>query len=432
MTPRTLPSSFCLAPFHAIRQDPFADVGCCTYGGGGGPLGALSVEDRWKNSSLNELRTRFLEGKKPKGSCQRCFLEEAVGKPSCRQKHLAMFPEDVNLVHSGKFMDGPSIIVFQTSNICNLACRTCRAADTNQYNEEGKFYRDEYGETSDWYLRKKPDRHVTKEDLFQYAQISANLKRVEFFGGEPLMNKTHWTFLKELVRREQSRDVTLYYSTNGTLYPPVPLIELWSHFKAVQLGLSIDGIHEQFHYVRYPGNWEGLNDNIRKFKNELPSMMGQTQFSMWTVPTVSALNVYYVPEIYEWSCSAVGDCRLSVAHEPAYYSPKNLPPDVKETVVKKLNQPQFEGRFNFISAFMLSEEMDLSSMQKFFVWTQRKDLYRKQSFAKVFPEYFEILRPYHDQYTRDLTEPPLWRRLLNRFWSPRFDGRSRRTAGQNP
>jgi organic radical activating enzyme len=350
------------------------------------------------------MRQQFLSGEKPAG-CERCWTEEAAGKESCRVRHLAMYPQDLSLVHSEKYLEGPSTIVFQSTNVCNFACRTCRAQHTGLYKEEGQFYASEYGEKSRWYIREDSNSHINQDELLQFAQISKNLKKVDFFGGEPLLNTTHWTFLKELINRGQSRDISLYYNTNGSIYPPPELIELWSQFKKVQLGLSIDGIHEQYPYLRYPGDWDRLTENVRRFKHELPSMLGQAEHEMLTILTVSSLNIYYLPEIYSWNCSEVGPyCYIGLAHEPDYYSPRNLPAEVKEKVAEKLRLSKVNNAFDDIVKFMLTNEVDEKSMKKFFVWTERKDRYRNQRFAQVFPEYFEILKPYHAQHSQDLTQ----------------------------
>ena len=76
--------------------------------------------------------------------------------------------------------------MYRSSNVCNLACRSCGAHDSNQFDKEGKVYQLEYGEHGN-FIAKEPPGHV---DMASYIPITDNVNRLEFFGGEPLLNIT--------------------------------------------------------------------------------------------------------------------------------------------------------------------------------------------------------------------------------------------------
>ena len=40
--------------------------------------------------------------------------------------------------------------------------------------------------------------------------------------------------------------------------------ELWNYFKGIQLNISIDGVYDVYDYIRQPGNYETVKENIVK------------------------------------------------------------------------------------------------------------------------------------------------------------------------
>jgi sulfatase maturation enzyme AslB (radical SAM superfamily) len=85
-----------------------------------------------------------------------------------------------------------------------------------------------------------------------YAQIP-NLRQVYFAGGEPLMIKEHKTFLEEIIRQGYADKISIRYNTNGLLLNE-EIIELWTKFKKVKVGFSIDAIGIKNYYIRYPSD----------------------------------------------------------------------------------------------------------------------------------------------------------------------------------
>ena len=123
--PPAAPKNFCIAPFQSIRQNAFGRNSPCAFGAGEWHHGHLTPEERWHSDELNTLRQQFINNEKP-DACKRCWDEEAAGKQSLRQRQYQYFPDDYNeFILSGRWMQGPKTAVFKTSNVCNLACRSC-------------------------------------------------------------------------------------------------------------------------------------------------------------------------------------------------------------------------------------------------------------------------------------------------------------------
>ena len=88
----------------------------------------------------------------------------------------------------------------------------------------------------------------------------------------------------------------LNYSTNATVKPDKELLELWSHFKEIQIATSIDGVGPVIEYQRFPTKWTVVEQVIKQLmmlSKEMPLTIG-------TRPTITLMNVLDVPNITNW------------------------------------------------------------------------------------------------------------------------------------
>ena len=149
-------------------------------------------------------------------------------------------------------------------------------------------------------------------------QHLATVKQFDFYGGEPFLSKKMWQLLKIASDSGVSKDISLHYNTNGTTWPTAD-IETWKDFKAINLSFSIDGIGEQFEYMRFPAKWDDAKININNARNYRDTY-GNISLS-WCV-TLSTLNIYYLPEIldeYYANYSDIG-LYLNLVHGPIWYN----------------------------------------------------------------------------------------------------------------
>ena len=68
--------------------------------------------------------------------------------------------------------------------------------------------------------------------------------------------------------------------------------------KNVEFLFSIDDIGDRFEYLRYPAKFKNVQKNIQKAKD-----MG---FNISVTPTISSINVWYVPEFMPWLVKTFG------------------------------------------------------------------------------------------------------------------------------
>jgi hypothetical protein len=114
-----------------------------------------------------------------------------------------------------------------------------------------------------------------------------------FAGGEPLLIKEHKVFLLEIIARGYAGQISLRYNTNGILVND-EIIEIWSQFRKVKVGVSLDGIGPRGEYIRYPLDWKEVESNLVKLDNAPDNI--QTNIAM----AVQILNIKHVPDFIKW------------------------------------------------------------------------------------------------------------------------------------
>lgn len=400
--PEHMPVNFCVAPFLSTMQTTYGKTSPCAYGVTEWKFDHLTPLERWTADELNQFRTTFAQGQTP-APCAKCQNEEQANKDSLRLRMREWYPTAYeNFIKSGKWQHGPQHISTKVSNVCNLSCRTCGAWDSNSFAPEGQHYIQTYDTkltdpstgqlvSHNKFVPKLAAKH-TKYTGFK--EIDANVTKLEFFGGEPLLNLTHLEFLEHLVDTGKSKNITLFYSTNCTQKINPRHKKVWEKFKSLEFSLSIDHIGDKYHYLRWPGNWSEVETNIRDIMALKHQLSAEVKHVM--SPCCSLLNVYHIDEVLEWGQQNVGAVYINMVADPGWMAINCAPNDVKQELLRHVRTPEVTGFINVKSH-------DPLLWKQFLIWTKRQDIYRKQDFTNVFPEFYNVIKPYWDNCT-DLSE----------------------------
>ena len=420
--PSAEPDNFCIAPFVNTRQNEEGSTSPCPFGAGGWRYTDLSKVDRWNAPELNKLRLSFINGDFP-DECHRCRDEEKGKKKSLRQLMPTYFP-NINSIYneyikSGKWVNGPIAVTTKTSNICNLACRSCSGWDTSLLRTEGEHYAEKYNlgpedEESNYagmngIRRFIPRREKAHMEYSGFNKISKNIQKLEFFGGEPFLNKTHIDLLEYLVKTGQSKNCTLFYSTNCMQYPLQRLHKAWGSFKRIELGFSVDGLGDKFEYLRWPGKWDKVRNNIDQILN-LPNKYPDTEWFFQGATCFDLFTVFNISETYNWLHDRIGHVYVNTVNAPDVLNVVHAPTHLKEEVVKFHN-----GKHTDITDYMFINKGSSVTFKQFCIHAKRQDIYRNQDFATTFPRLYEAIKDEYDYYTRDLSEDNFY---SNDIYSP--------------
>ena len=332
----------------ATREDG-AICACCRSH----PVGFInkqSLEDIWNNDTMRRIRQQVLNDERPP-ECEPCFSLEDQGVESLRQRHVAgkipearvnLYPNALDALKEDYTMpfEIPTIEL-KLNNLCNLKCRMCHPMDStswNDWSEIKEFYKAEgnimYDIVEEHDLENKPFLDKFQDSPEWWASLEKLLpyfRRVEFAGGEPLMDPQHYKILDMLA--PYGNQIEIKYATNLSMLGKGSrtIKEYWPKFKSVAVNVSIDGIGEGYEYIRGNASWTDLVANVRQIQTipNISRIVGAV--------TVQVSNILVLDKIIEYFLEDLGI--VFHTHRVAYpnvLSVQVLPRELKALAVKRL------------------------------------------------------------------------------------------------
>lgn len=235
-------------------------------------------------------------------NCHECLQREKTNfRKSGRLETLDYIPEDAE----------PGVaytLEFQLDTTCNAACAMCGPHFSSLWQKQNNITLLEDSTIQ--------QMHVQAMSMIDIDKVTL----IRFLGGEPLLTRSHIDIIK-LVPNPST--VTLIYVTNGSIFPSNEVLELWSKFKRIVIAVSIDGIDEQFSYIRWPLKWERVSENFLDIAQALPNINMSINY------TVNPMNAGYVGEFEEWVKTTEQSANIKIikTFSPCYgaWATSNMP-----------------------------------------------------------------------------------------------------------
>ena len=386
--------NFCLAPFTQITYSPTGNYSPCPEIGGRAWSDAdANIVEAWNSLDFQSLRKSFNDNEQ-NTICNRCWGQESTGKQSLRKRLFTTSHLKENIINfiQEDFKSGPKQINLIVGNLCNLRCRICAAGLSVTFNKEGEYYEKKHNLTNTRYTSPaKKAITFTAQQIEQLFELSGNLIRLEFYGGEPLLDEPTLDLLEKLIAAGRSKNIVLFYNTNSTVNPSDRQYKIWNQFKSIEFNLSYDDIDSRYTYHRHPAKWK---DAILTF-NKIKDAAWQIPVQFQIICTISALNVYYLNDIIIEFKNMKLPYFLNTLSDPDYYDLRYLPIEIKQQLIERVGN-QFE-ELKFVKN-MLAQPTDNNQWELFKFWTKEKDLYREESFKDTFPEYYTLLNNYDSTF----------------------------------
>jgi hypothetical protein len=164
----------------------------------------------------------------------------------------------------------------------------------------------------------------------------------------------------------------------------------------VIVNVSIDGVGDQFTYMRHPSKWEEVEKNVKR----LIGISFKSKFRINVVPVVcvSALNVWNFHEVFTYFKKYNITPFIILVQWPSYYCVNVIPDSVKIKLIEHLEKVTDAPTVAIINLLKtqpkLFDESQLNvdtPWDEFKFWTKEKDLYRNEDYVTMFPEYGKIL-----------------------------------------
>ena len=334
----------------ATREDG-AICACCRSH----PVGFIdkeSLEEIWNNDTMKRIRHQVLNNERPP-ECEPCFSLEDQGVESLRQRHIAgripearvnLYPNAVSTMRNDYTMpfEIPTMEL-KLNNLCNLKCRMCHPMDStawNDWSEVKDFYKAEgnimYAIVEEHDLERKPFLDKFQDSPEWWASLEKLLphfRRVEFAGGEPLMDPQHYRILDMLA--PYGDQIEIKYATNLSMLGKSnrTIWEYWPKFKSVAVNVSIDGIGNSYEYIRGNASWAELINNIKQIQTitNISRIVGAV--------TVQVSNVLILDKIIEYFLDDIGIVFHTHRVEyPKLLSAQVLPLELRELAIQRLQE----------------------------------------------------------------------------------------------
>jgi len=402
-----VPDNFCLYPFTHFQLDPDGRARpCCKYKVGDSTwqkdvpkLPDVNIGELWEQEEFQNVRSQFLRNERPSG-CKACWDEEAAGIPSMRltrEKGGKEHPHATFFHHIPRLY--PKSLDLKLSNLCNLKCRICTPFLSTQWMKEIiDLDVHDMGDVKTFTSNAKEKFSADPANEEILKQWAPSIDYLEFYGGEPLMQQEHDKILRIMNEHGKPENTGLYYNTNGTICDE-EFFKLWTPFKEVTINFSIDDVGPRFEYQRKNAIWAETLDNINKYKELALKYNVNMIVRLYT--TVGILNVWYLPEFFEFIKQHEMKVVMNLVHYPHHYSIVNLPSEVKDIVKEKLLSldtgkylTEWSPTIDNIINFMYGAEYDTELLKTFFHKTRIHDEYRNESFRDTFPELYKMLKDY--------------------------------------
>jgi len=350
-------SPFCILPWiHAATYTDGSALLCCVaHNSRQLNLNRMSWDEIWNSEHFRNARLSMIDGKKFR-ACTNCYKEEDAGIRSHRENENNLWKRKlgeeyldqlVSNTKSDGSIDTDIITVdFRLGNTCNLQCIMCRPQDSSKWLNHAKVMANELTTDAKYDWKVKADIAIDDFDWYKntefwesFYESCGNIRHIIFGGGEPLLIKEHMTLIQQLVARGYSKNIEIRYHTNGTILSE-EMIELWSHFKLVEIMISIDGYNDINSFIRHPADWKTIEKNLQRYDNT-PSNIDPK-----ILCTVQALNIEWLPEFADWLISQnykkishkhhSGVFHPGILHWPQYYCTKVLSKSDKDRITEKL------------------------------------------------------------------------------------------------
>jgi sulfatase maturation enzyme AslB (radical SAM superfamily) len=333
----------------ATREDGAIKVCCRSH-----PIGDIkeeTLEQVWNNSNMKRIREQVLNDQRPP-ECDSCFRLEDQGVESLRQRHIEnkipesrinLYPNILDSLQDDYTMpfEIPTMEI-KLNNLCNLKCRMCHPMDStswNDWDQVEEFYAKENNFMvtliRDLDLKNKPYLDKFENNPNWWESFEKNLphfRRVEFAGGEPLMDPQHYKILDML--KPYAGNIEIKYATNLTtlgISKGRTVWDYWPQFKSIAVNVSLDGVGEVYNYIRGNADWDAVVENIKKIQT-MPNI--SRIVGAFTVQVSNVLTIDKVMEVFLNDLGIV--FYANKVEHPKHLSAQVLPQPLKDLAIQRL------------------------------------------------------------------------------------------------
>ena len=398
----------CTAPLTSILIDTNKGIRpCCYYEGDFlGNIKEQPLTEIMGNKKWQKLKEQMYAKEWPT-ECLGCKKIEDDSGRSLRHSYIG----DGGIDTEGWEDEKITILEFNGSNICNLACLHCHGGFSSKWVIEAKKVReytiskqfdpttenrmltqyrslllltdnDRYQPTNKMHI---PDSNLVLENIKQLDL--SKLKMAIFKGGEPMLNDETIQVLTYLDSINLLSGVTVSISTNGT-YIGEKVVELLAKCKHVQYLISIDGVDELFNYIRYGDAKFDTVEKVISIVNQLPNTIIAIN------NTAMNYNAFNLLEIRDWGIELSKKYNRmapmvnfsNFVQSPIYLSMSTLTDEARQYLIKYYTDNSIDGEFKYVLNVLSNDYSGDAIHSRWVEYTEIMEAVRGNSITAIVPQ----------------------------------------------
>ena len=397
--------NLCVLPFNSLSILSTGTLrACCGSGSGSFKANLNTSSDILNYEQIVDLRKAFLNNEKP-AFCNRCWNTEALGAPSDRTSNLQHYknfqhPENALFQENIEFTNIQHIDI-DLGNKCNLACRMCNpSCSTLVAGQYVKFKNPIIDINHAFALKMSTVGNVlsenTKQRVLELLEKTVNLEQVSMIGGEPLVIDFHDTILEKIISLGMASQISVRISTN--LQSDIERkLELYSNFKKIELSISVDGSRETYEFIRWPGKWQKIINNINTLKKHNETHQNITYSFTTVIQNLNVDNLYdFIVEIKDFAmCENSPYFHIVQRTNEIEILPRHV---ILEAIdkIRNYKSPYRQTLLNILNdALVKSDNLNPDKVKQFFNLQQEFDTLRGQNLFELKPHFIELAETYN-------------------------------------
>jgi organic radical activating enzyme len=316
-----------------------------------------SFEDALNSKWHSYLRAKHVCDEKS-SLCECCYNRDAIQGNSRRTFLMKLLPENIPefptpensdelTSGSGRFMGPIRSLDLRFGNLCNYKCVTCGPWYSDKWYEEYQAFNEKdhfpwngkiikiTGERLGTGMVGDRDVPWWESDIWwkRFDNALPTLRHIYFTGGEPMLIKSHVTMLERIVEAGIANEFVIELDTNLSALND-RILNLWPHFKRVELRISLDDVGSKYEVMRFPGQWDIFDDNVAKIvQRKMPNV------ELLLTSCITPLNVFDVFDIEQYSKIRLGkDAHFRFVDTPGYLDLRVFNTNQKNAMIDYLDQ----------------------------------------------------------------------------------------------
>ncbi len=374
--------SLCPLPFTGAIVNTDGSVQCCSISKE--TLGNVNemplVKILKQSDKLRRIKREMLDNKFPY-NCTDCYAKEKhhenvnLENISNRLYHIKILKDSPFKLYKDEHQFELQQMDLRWRNTCNFACVYCDSMFSSVWAQfEGQ---------SD-----KMSNHAMQETFNFVKDNIKNLKTIYMAGGEPFLIKENLKILDLIL--EENQDLLLRINTNLSILTP-KIYEKLQKLENVHWIVSAESTQQRFNYIRWPGNYQTLLNNMSKIQ-KLPHKVSINM--TWNI--FCAENILdFIDNMMENGVHP-NQFIMNALYDPPEQNVLNITIPQRDRIIKRIKNRMTQTDKKFF-LYKVYEEM-VSILEQPLLDTNKEVLYntlkefdtkRKLNSRKVFPELYE-------------------------------------------